>query len=259
MNIHEQRADVLADLHRHEEAIQELYQAIAEGEDGVLVRLKLSENMFQLGQIEKAENEISEAIRLNPESALPRFYLAQIFMGRSEWNKAEEAARQAVSIDPETASYWGILALSHSGQGRWREAEEAVREAMRLEPDGPHHFGYLSYCLFQQDRWVEAEEIARQGLRMDSSNFGCADSLALALLAQGAVKDAFAINEGLLARKPDTFTCHAIQAWICLQQGNGDQANEWFREAKRFDKNPPEADLLERKIREIHRSTNGNL
>jgi tetratricopeptide (TPR) repeat protein len=222
MNPHLAKAETLLDLHRREQALQELEKALA----------------------------------LEPQNAdchaLMGICLAQA--GRHQAGLA--AAKQALQLAPESAYPHFALALIHRARKRWRRARRAILEAIRLEPRDPRHYEVLANIRLQINDARRAFIAATRGLNLDPTHLGCMLEQARALLQYGKGRKALQVLERALQQNP---TCGYPHYLLGLAHKNmptqspeeerfhRQQANAHFLEAMRLE---PEGEYSGQELRE---------
>lgn len=201
MSRHLDRAQLLFDQSRHELAMAELHQHLAEDPDNPLVHSMLALCLSELKQFAEATKEAELAIHLGPSIAFTHYALAHVLLDRNQPALALPAAQEALRLDPEDADYFATLARIHFLQSRWREALDA----------------------------------ANQGLALDSEHLACTNLRAMSLMKLGRKAEAGATIDTALARNPENALTHANQGWTLLERRQPKQAMEHFREALRLD------------------------
>jgi tetratricopeptide (TPR) repeat protein len=218
-NPHLQRAYLLLEQSRFEQAEQELRQALTGEPNHPLAHSLLALCLCQRKAYGEATAEAKQGIHLAPDTAFPHYALATVLYDRNQFGQAEQAVGQAISIDPYEVSQFGLLA--------------AIK--------------------FQQRAWQPALEAAEQGLAIDPEDVRCANYRALALNKLGRSEGAAETLETALAKDPENSDAHATLGWTRLQQGRTDEALEHFREALRLN---PESDWARAGIVEALKSKN---
>jgi tetratricopeptide (TPR) repeat protein len=200
-----QRARILMEQGRYQDARRYLQQALAEDPQSSEVHALLGTCLQELGQHAKARAMAERAVALAPDHPYPHFFLGNI--------------------------------LLHQDQPR--KALECTREALRLDPEDPDYYAQLSGIYLRLHQFQESLDAAEAGLRIDAEHVGCVNLRAMALTHLGRKESASAGLAAALARDPEDATTHANQGWAALHAGDYPRAKEAFREALRLD---PESD-----------------
>jgi Flp pilus assembly protein TadD len=198
---HLQRAMLLSEQGRHQEAVAELRLCLAQNSEDSLTHGLLALSLKELEQFDEATLHAQRAIHLAPDEAFGHYALACVMIDRK----------------------------------RFDEARVAILEAIRLEPYNANYFGILSSLELQKSRWREALAAANQGLEIEPENGLCTNLRAQALVKLGDRAAAAATMGEALARRPDDAYTHANQGWAMLHAGQPYKALEHFREALRLD------------------------
>jgi Flp pilus assembly protein TadD len=197
---HLQRAMLLSEQGRHQEAVAELRLCLAQNTEDSLTHGLLALSLKELERFDEATEHAQRAIHLAPDEAFGHYALACVMIDRK----------------------------------RFEEARAAILEAIRLEPYNANYFGILSSLELQKSRWRGALAAANQGLEIEPENGLCTNLRAQALVKLGDRAAAAATMGEALARRPDDAYTHANQGWAMLHAGKPYQALEHFREALRL-------------------------
>ncbi len=201
MNVHLQRAQVLLEQSRVEQAVQEIRQALTLDPDDARAHALLALCLTDLNHREEATQEAQAAIHLAPDQFLPHYALAVVLHRRR------------------------LL----------REARAAIGEAIRIDPYSSSAFATLASIEVTAKRWSEAVAAAEKGLEHDPDDRECTNMRAIALVKLGRQGEAAAAIEAALARDPDDAVTHANLGWALLHEGEAKQALGHFREALRLE------------------------
>lgn len=203
MGAHFERAMVLFQQSRHDQAAEELRQELAANPDHVLAHSYLALCLARREEFEEAQAEATAAIGLSPAVPFAHYALASILQDRNRHDEAAIAIREAIQLDPENAAFQGVLSGIRLGQRRWQEALDA----------------------------------ADRGLTIDPESDLCANCRATALVKLGRNEEAGRTIEGVLVRDPESPVTHANQGWALLHRHDPDEALKHFQEALRLDPN----------------------
>ncbi len=201
MSSHLQRAQLLIGQERHEQAVAELQQHLAE----------------------------------HPNNPVVHALLAICLSERQRFDDATTAARTAIHLGPDVAFTHYALASVMCDRNRFGEAQQAIEEAIRLDPDDANYYATLARVHFALSRWSPALAAADQGLACAAENVACANLRAMGLGKLGRKTQAGATIDAALARNPENALTHANQGWTLLEKREPVKAMEHFREALRLD------------------------
>lgn len=198
---HFERALVLAEQNRPEEAVAELRLHLADDPDNFLAHCQLALCLIDLKRYDEATESAQLAVHLAPDRGLPHYALATVLLKRQHLPESLRAIQQAIELDPHDPDYFATLGSIH----------------------------------FTESRWAEALSAAENGLAIDAEHVGCSNLRAMALVKLGRREQAGATIGAALARNPENALTHANQGWTLLEARQPVKAMEHFREALRLD------------------------
>lgn len=219
MSGHFERAQVLLNQNRPEQAVTELRLHLADDPNNFLVHVQLALCLTELERFDEATESAELAVHLAPDQSLPHYALAKVLQQCNRLAESLRAIRQAIELDPQDADYFAALASIQ----------------------------------FTESRWAEALSAAENGLAIDAEHFGCTNLRAMALVKLGRRELAGATIGAALARNPENALSHANQGWTLLEARQPVKAMEHFREALRLD---PEMEWARRGIVEAMKARN---
>jgi tetratricopeptide (TPR) repeat protein len=191
--------------------------------------------LYDQSRYEQAEGELRQALAADPHHAHGHALLALCLSHREQFKDATEEAQQAIHLAPDFPfAHYALAKVLHE-RNRDDEALPAINEALRLDASEPGYFALLSAIHLNERKWPAALEAAEQGLRLDSENTSCTNLRAIALVKLGRKAEAGLTIDAALARNPDNAVTHANQGWTLLEKGDSKKALEHFREALRLD------------------------
>jgi tetratricopeptide (TPR) repeat protein len=202
MNQHLQRARMLRDHRRYDEALAAIYQHLAGHPDSFDGHFELAATRLAQGTDRQAAlRDIDRAISLGPGVAYAHAMKSIILHALDCDKEALASADEARRIDPELSLAWFCRGSALLALRSLPDAEEAARRSLELDPDDSDASNLLATILRLQRRFGEAEvEIERH-----------------------------------LARAPENAWTFATAGWTALNQGHRAKAEELFREALRLD------------------------
>ncbi len=188
-----ERAGLLVDLHRADDAVELLHRAVAAEPDSQRAWCELARAELSRGRPGDAMKAVDQALRLDPEQEWPH-RIASIALGRlGSPAGALEAARKAVTLAPYT--WQGHVRLAEAlaehpyavgprmstRDEAWMVACRAVQLAP-LEPDPHCTVGHL---LLRGHEPQRAEQAFREALRVEPGNARALNGLGLTNLKRG--------------------------------------------------------------------------
>ncbi|MFH2210225.1 MAG: tetratricopeptide repeat protein [Pseudomonadota bacterium] len=192
---------LVADLKRHEQAIDLIMRAIECNRNAYPYHYNLANLLAGQGRLEDAVRHYRTAIRLKPDYAQaynnlglalarqgdragamvcyrkairslgtypdPHYNLGLALSEVDDLSGAITSYREAIRMRPGYADAWYNLGNAYSLTQRPGEAESAYREAIRIRPDNPKIHTNLGSVLLKQGRLDEAVASFRAALRLD--------------------------------------------------------------------------------------------
>jgi Tfp pilus assembly protein PilF len=198
---HFQRAQVLVDRQRYDQAITELHQALA------------------------SEPDFDSAHAL----------LAVCLSGKQQYEPALAAINQAIGLDPNYSGFHYIQAGILRDLGRMGEARSAIDEALRLDPQDADCYARLAAMQHDQGEFEVAVQSADRGLQIDAEHLSCMNLRLLGLVKLSRINEVEAEGQAALALAPENPFFHTVLGWAALHRSLIPAALERFREALRLD------------------------
>jgi tetratricopeptide (TPR) repeat protein len=127
------------------------------------------------------------------------------------------------------------LGIIYAERGLTEEAISEYRTAMRLDPDYPKSYLNLGAVLSEVGRTEEAKDAFRQALRLDPGYVAARINLAMLLERTEDYDIALAQVDTVLAGDRRNATALKERGVILYRAGRPDEAEEWLREALRWD------------------------
>lgn len=184
---------------------------------------------------QQAEQEVRLALADDPDDAPAQALLGLCLVEQQQYEAATQAVQQAVSLAPDSAYSHYALARVWRERNRFEEAAKAIEEALRLDPWEVSHYDELARIRIHQERWNDAVAAAEQGLQIDPENNGCTNLKAMALVKLGQRATATEAIDDALNRDPEDAFTHANQGWTFLERGQSQEALTHFQESLRLD------------------------
>lgn len=148
MSDHFQRALVLRNLNRHDEARKELYEWLKTEPDDASAHTLLAECLYESKANFPREEVIREAelaVSLEPDWAHGYYVLAWLENKFGNYDRVFEVIGQAIEIDPENASYHSERGFAFYRLKRYEEARTSFQRCLKIDPDFYHAFRLLSH------------------------------------------------------------------------------------------------------------------
>ncbi|MGB7201339.1 MAG: tetratricopeptide repeat protein [Pyrinomonadaceae bacterium] len=128
------RGAILNRLRRHDEAILNLDEALAERPDLATAREERGEALWQLGRKEEAISAWNDAVKSNPNLPLANSFLAAASMSQGGVEAAKTYEQLADNATPDDPRFHWMLGLRLQNIGATQLAEKHFAKATRLDP-----------------------------------------------------------------------------------------------------------------------------
>ena len=191
--------------------------------------------LVQQERYEQAITELRQALTADPHDPYPHALLGICLAKVEKFQDATAEAEQAIHLSPDFPfAHYAHAKILHE-RHRNAEALAAINEALRLDSSDADYFALLAAIHLDEKRWREGLEAAERGLQLDSEDIACTNLRAIALVKLGRKAEAGATIDTALSKNPDNAVTHANQGWTLLERGDPKKALEHFREALRLD------------------------
>jgi tetratricopeptide (TPR) repeat protein len=211
-----ERAELLLDANRYDEAIAEAGKALTESPDYFPAQLVIARAHLGAGRRFDALQAAERAVALGPESAWAHAVVAQAAMRLHRLDRADRATTEACRLSPHWpfAHYLRMRVLL---QVRNLEAaKEEAAQVMALDRGGSlGHVAQGEIALYQQ-AWAAAEEAYRRALEQNPENPNALLNYGYALSRQG--KDTAAIDAYTEAGRLDPRSNDAARNIVAASQ-----------------------------------------
>lgn len=230
-----QRATLLVDKGRGEEAAQILLEHLREHPDATAERRLLIRVYGSLGRLNEAEKQAEElARRLGPQSPIPWVELGYALEFAHRYDEALALYDRSAEIAPGDPT--GPL-TGGTRAARWGEvelAEPRLVEALRRDPRDAKAWHSLGVVRLKLGNVSGAEEAYRAGLRADPGALENRIGLATAALARGDAAAALIQYDAILAARPRFADAYLGRSYALFRLGRLDDARAALAEGARL-------------------------
>lgn len=217
------------------------------------VHLQRAHLLIQQERHEEAEKELGLALAQEPNSAQVHALLALCLLRREQYQQATECAQRAVALQPDWPFVYYTLAIVWTERNHLDKAEEVLAEAIAMSPEEPDFHSLRGRIRFAQSDWDGALEAVQEALAFDPEHLEALNLRAMALQKLGRAEDAQNELQATLQLAPESAETHAVFGWSYLQKGDRAKATEHFREALRLN---PELEWAQAGVVEALRAWN---
>ena len=191
--------------------------------------------LMQQQRYDQAEQELRLELSNNPDNATAHALLAMCLSERKQFDAATEEAHASIGLAPDDPFMHYAHAHVLEDQDKHKDARAAILHAISFAPHSSEFFALLSSIEIQMRHWNEALDAANKGLQFDPEHTGCNNCRAIALTRLGRRDEAGATIGAALERDPANSNTHANMGWKLLHDSNPREAAVHFREALRID------------------------
>jgi len=191
--------------------------------------------LIQHRRYEEAAVELRKALASEPNNA---YALALLGVSTMELGKHDEALgyiRQAVAAHPDNGYFLYLMALVYTRKDNLKDAAKCLLDAISFDPQNADYFGLLAMIRLQEKSWEDALMYANRGLQIDPENLVCLNSRSTALLKLDRKEESYQTIKEALQSDPRNSYTHANLGWGQLEKGDHKAALESFREALKLD------------------------
>lgn len=190
--------------------------------------------LLQQERYEQAVEELQQALISDPNDAYAISLLAISWSNLEQYAKAEQAAAEAISLAPDSAFSFYAASVVSLARSDLKSAKTEIIQAIQIDPYDPDHFAQLALIEANNKNWRQAIEQAEKGLELDPEHVDCSNFRALALTKSGRREEAGASIHSTLQHAPEDAFSHANMGWELLHKGQAKQSLTHFKEALRL-------------------------
>ncbi len=229
-------ADVYEGFGRYAEAA-EIYRGIDQaGAYGWVARLRLSDDLYELGDVEGATALLRMMADERPERSDALVRLGNILRYEERYTESVVAYDRAVArIGEITGGNWTILysrGISLERSRQWDRAEQDFLKALELEPDQPFVLNYLGYSWVEQGKnLAQARDMLERAVAQRQDDGYIVDSMGWALYKLGEFTDAVVYLERAVALHPQDPVINDHLGDAYWRVGRRDEARIQWRRA----------------------------
>lgn len=203
----------LAQLDRHEKAVQHFGKAIELDADDYMAHGNIGLSLNELGRAEEAVKHFKEVLRLHPEDgdAYANMGVSQVLMGR--FDEAIASYKKALELKGTDWVIHGNLGKALVQAGQIDEAIFHWKKSLAINGNQPQLQSGLGQLLAERGRVQEAISHLRKSVEMGVSNYMVHYNLGFLLYGQGDMAGAIGQWEKALEIRPDDVRTLNNLAW----------------------------------------------
>lgn len=187
--------------------------------------------LIQQNRFEEAGNLLRDILSQDPNNVYVLAMLSQVKVQQGNLKEAEELVNSAIGLSPDIGYLYYIKATVALQNNKYDEAENCLQQAVALNPEGADHFALWASVKLTRKQYQKALELADAALERDAENILGLNIRSTALLKLNRKEDSFSTIEGALAHDPNNAYTHSNYGWGLLEKGDHKKALEHFREA----------------------------
>ena len=172
-----------------------------------------------------------EARRPASKEEESRLSFARLSERRDQTQLARNIYRQVIKDNPQSVIAHHRLGVLAARAGKLEEANRYLESARNLAPPTAELLSDIGYCYYLQNRPDEAEQTLRAAMQLDPKHESSANNLGLVLGEQQRFDESMRIFQ----RVGSAAQAHANMAFIHVQLGNYDQAQEHYSQSLSLD------------------------
>lgn len=187
--------------------------------------------LIQQRRIDDAQRELLIALAENPDHGETLYLLAYCFNAKNDTEEALKYIGKAIALQPDNDLNYYLFSRILFEADRLPEAQEKIDQAIHLNPFDADYFGVASLIRLNRKEYQAALDKANEGLKIDPENQTCLNSRSTALVKLNKKTEAFSTIQTALEKDPENSYTHANYGWGLLEKGNHKKALEHFRES----------------------------
>ena len=199
--------------------------------------LQRAQLLIDQRRYDDAQEVLMMALASTPDDPLVHILLAFCFSHRDAHKEAIQHAETAVGIAPDFAYAHFTCAGILVAAGKNKAALNSAITAVRLESGDPDNHGILAFVQMTLKNWKLALEAAEAGLRIDPQDSRCLNVRAIALRSLGLTDESGLTVDSALSHDPEDPWTHANKGWTQLYARDAKGAVESFQTSLRLDPN----------------------
>ena len=202
-----ERAAVLFNLGRTNEALSDINKAVELNPDKVAYRLRQADYYFAGGDVEKSYKALAEAEKLSPTSIEVQLKMGEVMFYSRDYDRALRCLTNVTNREPDNQPAMLMTAFIHKEKGDTVAAVMQLRKVCDMYPNDATAFEELG-VLYGEAGNPLAVEYLGTALQLEPNNTNAMYALAMYHQGQGNMEEAESLYRRLLTLNP-----HSADAW----------------------------------------------
>lgn len=197
-------------------------------------RLQRATMLIQMRRYEEANRELTLSMAEDPENPSNHMLMGLCHSELKENDMAIEHGELAVRMAPEWSRAHSMLSWIYMKAHKYKDARLGAEQALRLDPADTMASNVIAMVCADHKDWEGALRAAEMTLSHDPDDTEALNIRALALRSQGKASASVEELKRSLQIDAEDATSHANLGWTYLQKGELSKAETHFREALRI-------------------------
>ncbi len=155
------RARLHAAREQHDQALEALFEILAQHPSQAIIHLFIGDEFRQLGRLQEALDAYANVLDLEPTHLRARLGRAEVLLQQGSSSVAVEAALDAIECSFTSAAAHRLLGQALEAEGQWAQAADAYSACLNLAANDLKTRRALMR-LYQPDRLDRPEALARE-------------------------------------------------------------------------------------------------
>jgi tetratricopeptide (TPR) repeat protein len=190
--------------------------------------------LINTNRYDDAVKEINAALTIEPHNPQVLALAAGCYYDMGNYDHSMSFTRQWLAAEPDNARAHYILALNYWQAEKKEQAKQHIRQAITFDPYDADYWATLGAFAMSDREWEKVLDYANKGLACDPEHAQSLNYRNLALTKLGRTAELNAGIEETLSAHPDDAHTHATIGWAKLETRNYNDARFHFAEALRL-------------------------
>lgn len=195
------------------------------------IHLERAKILIQQRRVDDAQKELMLALADQPDHGETLYLLAYCFNAKHNTPEALNFIGKAIALQPDNDLYYYLFSRILFDADKLVEAQDKIDHAIELNPFDADYFGVAALIRLNRKEYQSALEKANEGLQIDPENQTCLNTRSTSLVKLNKKAEAFSTIQTALEKDPGNSYTHANYGWGLLEKGDHKKALIHFRES----------------------------